>query len=359
MEIDQMQNKTEGHRYVGDVCFKEELPMRGGKKRLLLDFALPDASVWPGPWPVILLVHGGTWIGWRMREDFPWHLVDDHGFALVRFDYRTAYEAPFPAQVADCRSAVRYVRKNASEYNIDPSRIGVKGVSSGGQLASMLGVGDGAEGIDNKDEDLTVPVAVQAVVDDFGPSDILGLWKLMNLVHRYLSLNPFSGERTKLMEEMRNDPNFQAFSGLLESLLGKVGSSLTFLPGVLDILEGIKADWNFINAAKYLSGWENGTAPILKDEALLRRMSPIEYVTGSLRKEGSRIPPFRILHGPEDGFVPFHQSQTFADELRKAGIEVEFDINCGGGGHFPSGEHWNNVILPKEIAFFKRIFRMG
>ena len=158
----------------------------------------------------------------------------------------------------------------------------------------MLGVGDGAEGIDNKDEDLSVPVAVQAVVDDFGPSDILGLWRLMNLIHRYMDLNPLSGERAELMRQMQEDPNFRPFSGLLESPLAKIGSLVTFLPGVLGIVEGIKADWNFINAAKYLSGWENGTAPILKDEALLRSVSPIEYVTGSLKKVGRKIPPFRI-----------------------------------------------------------------
>ena len=57
--------------------------------------------------------------------------------------------------------------------------------------------------------------------------------------------------------------------------------------------------------------------------------------------------------------VPFNESVKFVAELRKVGTDVEFDTDCGGGGHFPPGAHWWNVINPKEMAFFKRTLGHG
>ena len=336
------------HKYIGDVPYITQTT-RKGKRELLMDFALPDSKVWPGPWPVILISHGGTWAGWRLQEDIPWNYVDEHGFALARFDYRTAYDAPFPAQVADCRSAVRFVRQHAAEYNIDPCRIGVRGNSAGGHLAAMLGVGDGAEGIDNPTDDLSVSVAVQAVVDNYGPTNILQLWRLLDKVYR--CIGSFGAERERLMKSLLEDPDTERH--YIRSLMNGPLKWLSAVPGTQYLIY-IRSPNNLIGIARYLADGGALSSSILKDEEMLRMVSPIEYVVGVHRKDGRKVPPFRILHGEEDSFVPFAQSKVFVEALRKIGADVTFDTDCGGGGHFPSWDHWRNVIAPKEVEFFKR-----
>src|SRR4051794_23098656 len=64
----------------------------------------------------------------------------DAGYAVASLDYRLSGEAPFPAAVLDVKAAVRFLRAHATEYGIDPERIGVFGRSAGGHLATMLGV---------------------------------------------------------------------------------------------------------------------------------------------------------------------------------------------------------------------------
>lgn len=338
------------HKYIGDIHYTTQAT-RKGEKKLLMDFALPDPTVWPGPRPVILIIHGGTWVGWRLQEDLPWRFVDDYGFALARFDYRIAYEAPFPSQVADCRSAVRFVRKHAAEYGIDPDRIGIRGCSAGGHLAAMIGVSDGAEGLDNPGDDPAVPVTVQAVVDNFGPTNILQLWQLLNKVDRYIRANPFGAERKRLLDALNRDPNTARH--FIRAVLNGPAKYLTMLPGAR-LLTYLRSPKNLLGISRYLSDWSSLPSEILKDENVLRRVSPIEYLTGAYRKDGRRIPPFWILHGVEDAMVPFEQSQAFVEELRKVGTDVTFDNDCAGCGHFPPAPHWHNVINPKEMAFFKR-----
>ncbi len=98
-------------------------------------------------------------------------LLED-GYTLFSINYRSAPGFRYPAAVDDAQRAVRYVRYHAALYGIDPNRIGVIGHSSGGHLASMLGVLDG----DGDPEDLS-PVnqessKVQAVVALAGNSDL-------------------------------------------------------------------------------------------------------------------------------------------------------------------------------------------
>src|SRR4051812_31111752 len=112
---------------------------RVGETALLLDLDLPDAAP---PYPLIVWIHGG---GWRdgSKEDRPLvRAVDDallaHGYAIASINYRLSGEAAFPAQLADCRAAVRWLRAHAVDYQLDAAHIGVWGFSSGGHLAALL-----------------------------------------------------------------------------------------------------------------------------------------------------------------------------------------------------------------------------
>jgi acetyl esterase/lipase len=91
---------------------------------------------------------------------------------VASINYRLSQHAIFPAQIEDCKAAVRYLRSNAQKYNLDPNCFGVWGASAGGHLVALLGTtGDVNEF--NSGENLAVSSRVQAVVDYFGPTDLL------------------------------------------------------------------------------------------------------------------------------------------------------------------------------------------
>jgi acetyl esterase/lipase len=86
--------------------------------------------------PVIVWIHGGGWRSGRKERCPAVALVQD-GFAVASIDYRLTRTAPFPAQIEDCKAAVRWLRANAAKYNLDADRVGVWGMSAGGHLAAL------------------------------------------------------------------------------------------------------------------------------------------------------------------------------------------------------------------------------
>jgi len=100
------------------------------------------------------------------------------GYAVASINYRLARSAPFPAQLEDCKAAVRWLRANASIYNLDPDRIGVWGYSSGGHLAALLGTTGGLPELEGSGDNLQYSSRVQAVCDVAGPADLLAMANL-------------------------------------------------------------------------------------------------------------------------------------------------------------------------------------
>jgi acetyl esterase/lipase len=98
-----------------------------------------------------------------------------HGYFTANIEYRLSGEAIFPAQVHDCKAAIRYLRAHAEEYRLDPHRIGVWGASAGGCLAALLGTSGGVEALEGSEGFANQSSAVQAVVDLFGPADIASM----------------------------------------------------------------------------------------------------------------------------------------------------------------------------------------
>ena len=136
-----------------------------------LDLYLPNDPVEPsrGPRPLILYVHGGAWRGGDKR-DCPALPLTAKGYAVASVNYRLSQDATFPAQIQDCKAAVRWLRKNAKAFQIDPDRVGAWGESAGGHLVALLGVaGDVKEWEGDADK---VSSQVQCVVDLYGPSDL-------------------------------------------------------------------------------------------------------------------------------------------------------------------------------------------
>ena len=141
-----------------------------------LDLMLPAVRTSKGPLPVIVFIHGG---GWRNGDKSGGHrelqpYVESGEYAGVSVAYRLSKEAKWPAQIHDCKAAIRWIRGNAEKYGIDPNRIGVMGTSAGGHLVSMLGTTAGVDRFEGKlGEYLDQKSDVQCVINLFGPSDFL------------------------------------------------------------------------------------------------------------------------------------------------------------------------------------------
>jgi len=177
-----------------------EYGMQGGEK-LLLDIYRP-ADHTSKPRPAIVLIHGGGWIGFdkgTMRG--MGNFLARSGFVAVSVNYRLLHgsENRWPAQLDDVQRAVRWLRANASKYNIDADHIGAFGHSAGAQLAALLGMEDTR---DNSDPALAkYSSRVQAVVDVSGPSDFLANHDADGDA---FFANLFGGDSTKLADVWRS-----------------------------------------------------------------------------------------------------------------------------------------------------------
>lgn len=126
-----------------------------------------------GPFPGVVVVHGGAWfMGTRAQLSGVAQLLAQNGMTAVAITYRLAPKHKFPAQIEDCKSAVRWMRERAGELKIDPARLGGFGYSAGAQLVALLGTtdaGDGLEGVGVSEESPTT--RLQAVAAGGVPCD--------------------------------------------------------------------------------------------------------------------------------------------------------------------------------------------
>lgn len=125
--------------------------------------------------PLIIWIHGGAFLFGSKEEILAEPVVLGflfRGYAVAAINYRLSKEALFPAQLEDCKAAVRWLRTHADEFGIDPNRIGAWGPSAGGYLVTLLGVTGETHEFD-VGENLNYSSRVQAVCDFFGPTDFL------------------------------------------------------------------------------------------------------------------------------------------------------------------------------------------
>lgn len=153
----------------GDVT-KDIVFASPGGHDLKLDLSMPVGVKNP---PLVVFVHGGGWRGGnKSGVKTPW-LVDE-GFALASISYRLTDVAAMPAQVHDCKAAVRWLRAHADEYGYNAEKIGAVGTSAGGYLVLMMGVTDGVGSLEGDvGGNLDQSSQVQAVVDFYGASDFI------------------------------------------------------------------------------------------------------------------------------------------------------------------------------------------
>ena len=127
---------------------------------LKLDLYRPSARP-SAPMPLVIWVHGG---GWRngSKANCPAAWLAAKGYAVASLDFRLLPEHPWPAQIEDPVSALRWLRQESGKYGYDASRSAAMGGSSGGHVVALWGT-------------LSLPAEdkVKAVVDLYGPTDLL------------------------------------------------------------------------------------------------------------------------------------------------------------------------------------------
>jgi acetyl esterase/lipase len=147
----------------------------GGHERNKFDLYLPKQSdrkdLQTEKQPLIIWVHGGAWMAGN-KNNCPARRFLRKGYAVASINYRLSQHATFPAQIEDCKAAVRWLRANSDKYNLDSKRFGVWGSSAGGHLVALLGTTGDVKEFD-KGENLNVSSCVQAVCDYFGPTDFI------------------------------------------------------------------------------------------------------------------------------------------------------------------------------------------
>jgi acetyl esterase/lipase len=139
---------------------------------LTMDFAKPAACQWQSV-PVVVCIHGGSWRsgdkeGGLDRPES--RMLFQLGFAVACINYRLVPEAIFPAQIEDCKRAIRFLRVNAASLGIDPDHIGVIGNSAGGHLATLAAAANDDDGLEGTGYP-GVSSRVSCVVDYYGPAD--------------------------------------------------------------------------------------------------------------------------------------------------------------------------------------------
>ena len=151
----------------GTTAYRDLAYITDGHERQKLDLYLPKEGK---DLPLIINIHGGAWMEGSKEWGTPLEYLE-RGFAVASINYRLSQHAIFPAQIEDCKAAVRWLRAHASEYRLDPNRFATMGGSAGGHLAAMLGTTGDVKEFD-VGENLSVSSRVQAVVDNFGPTDV-------------------------------------------------------------------------------------------------------------------------------------------------------------------------------------------
>ena len=221
------------------------------------------------------------------------------GYALIAIDFRLTGEATWPAQIQDCKAAIRWIRANEGTYRLDASRIGVTGTSSGAHLASVLGTSG----------DVSNFTVGDVTIDLEG--DIGGNLEYSSRVQAVCSW--FGGYDFLLLEDPVLVPNH-------------------------------KTDRTDHNAADSPASRLVG-GPIQENQDMVRLANPITFASGD-------DPPFIIIHGDVDLVVPHSQSELLYSALQplyeSAGTALKLII-VKGGSHGTKNEETTNAV----IEFFK------
>lgn len=175
---------------VPNTNMTSDISYLGPERAEKMDAYLPSPD-FKRPVPAVLLIHGG---GWRIgdkasgREKNIAKALAEEGYAVFSINYLLngseinekkqvkLTTIVWPQNFYDCKSALRYLRANASRFGIDPARIAVMGGSAGAHLALLLGATANSEKMNQGGLYTNESNAIACIVDFYGPFDIQDKW---------------------------------------------------------------------------------------------------------------------------------------------------------------------------------------
>lgn len=266
-------------------------------KNLTLNAFLPQEV--PAPVPAVVEIHGGWWSGGHaaetVRQVGGWQFFMRDRLAVFSVEYRLGKEGGFPENIRDCRNAIRFIRKNAERFHVDPARIDVTGISAGGHLSIMVAMvpedfadGGPLPGLEG------VSARVSGSFSYVLPTDFVRFWnqgpddQITNVDGRI----SFRGPDQNIPDDSR--PRFRVLF--------------------------------------------HGTTPETESGRLLyESMSPINHV-----REG--LPPLLVCDGEKDPIVPGLHGKVLCEKLHAAGADATYWMTAGGGHGFPGGAGFDRVL---------------
>lgn len=158
----------------GDIETLSDIPFTADDGPVLkLDIYRLRGVSYERPQPLVIWIHGGGWMtGNKDLGVERIHGLVRAGFIGASVDYRLSHDALFPAQLHDCKCAVRFLRANASSYNVDAARVGAWGASAGGHLASLLAVTGRERSLEGTRGWDTASSEIHGACSWFAPSDL-------------------------------------------------------------------------------------------------------------------------------------------------------------------------------------------
>ncbi|MCX6901280.1 MAG: alpha/beta hydrolase [Verrucomicrobia bacterium] len=163
-----------------DVHVEKDIEYLGADRSEKADLYLPAKIAKGQRCPGVVIIHGGGWSGGdkgAAREINIGTTLAQHGYVCMSINYVLAKKdstaVTWPQNLHDCKTAVRWLRKNAERLQLDPDHIGAIGGSAGGHLTSMLALTEPKDGLDPKEPYGEFPCRIQAAVDLYGPADLL------------------------------------------------------------------------------------------------------------------------------------------------------------------------------------------
>ena len=156
------------------------------------------------PFPLVVWIHGGAWMLGIKEWDNVKYLVR-HGYAIASIDYRFSTEAPFPAQIQDCNTALNFILAHATNYGISQKKFIVGGGSAGGHLALLLGLAR-----DERDFGADPSIKPLAILDFFGPVDFNRTKADLEAIHSEKGLEVFKDAVGRLLDTPVDQPSDKA-----------------------------------------------------------------------------------------------------------------------------------------------------
>jgi acetyl esterase/lipase len=297
-----------------NVAYKEQSPP--GTAGNLLDLYVPEVNL-PIRRPLVIWSEGCAWLCDNGKEgaaaiaDF----FNQRGFAVAGVSIRSSFQVAFPGQLHDIRAAIRWLRENATQYNLDPNRFAIMGNSSGGWAAAIAGTTSDVLQLPGEPSVGGISSAVHVAVPFFPPTEFLEMnaWYVEN--PGVISFIDHDAPHVPLPPNPFPLPPWLPPAASPESILIRCTDSGGNLLGIQ-------------------------TCPTETQAA-----NPITYI------QGDEV-PMLILHGDADALVPHGQSELLYQALADAGNAVTF-ISVAGAGHSVSDPTvFNPIIGAQDVTVF-------